>query len=94
MKKRVQLSDGIRAREHHWVTQFFLNHVVPDPGARGITTEVIFEAYQKFLSDEGLSKTMLNVDGFGRMLPRSLYRKPLTNEKGQMRKTAVGMKLA
>lgn len=77
MKNRRILPVRVLAQERAWITQFALTHVFPEPGAKVPISEV-FDKYCDFLARKDLGPTKLNIDGFGRLFPKSFRRGPGT----------------
>lgn len=99
--KRIQLPNPVRAREKKWIFQFVLEHVITDVSSPGVPVRELFKHYKTYVEAMG-ERSQLHIDGFGRMLPKSLTRKVTyfqeirkmtarQNGKGQL-ETGTGLK--
>ena len=94
MKKRVQLKPEVRIQERRWIMQFALNHIEKDPESKGVPTEEAFAEYQKYVRKQRLGKSVISIDGFGRMLPRNLKTKMYFSQNAKTnRKHIVGVRI-
>lgn len=93
MSGRKQLSRKVRQEEREWVTQYCFERVAYDPYIKGTPTEEFYKDYRKWVKDKGHAGTRISVDGFGRLLPKSLTRRYLYDGV-KLRKAVVHARIA
>lgn len=73
MVPRKNIPPKILKEETRQIGHFFFECVAPCEGNK-LSIHHIFESYKKWRETEGLPKTAVSVDGFGRLFPRSYRR--------------------
>ena len=91
MSKRKTPTRMDLAYERGWILQFVLSRLEPDPCERVAIIDV-FTAYKAWLVRYKNTKSVLTIDGFGRLFPKGFLRKPVCFNY-ETRNAIIGMKL-
>lgn len=95
-KRRVKIirnSAEDRMRERQSVSDFVMTRVQADKKAPPMPVAEMFKQYKKWRKDFGLVPTVLDIGGFGRMLPKSLDRKVVWLDPRTCARCVIGVKV-